>query len=69
MNVMLKLVLPILMEVITEMLKPENIQLYGDKVFDLIEDAVKNSETTIDDLTVLPVVKAFRAGLNIPDND
>ena len=66
---LLKLALPILMGVIGKLLSPENIALYGDKLFDLIEDAVANSETTIDDVTVLPVIKALRQGLNIPDND
>lgn len=61
--------LPILMGVIEELLKPENIQGYGDKLFDFVEDAVATSKTTIDDVAVLPVIKALRVGLNIPDND
>jgi len=57
------------MGVIGKLLSPENIALYGDRLFDLLEEAVENSETTIDDITVLPVIKALRQGLNIPDND
>lgn len=66
---MLKLVLPVLMDILANLLSPENIKLYGDKLFDLIEEFVEDSETTIDDKTVLPIVKALRIGLNIPDND
>jgi hypothetical protein len=66
---MLKMVIPILMQIVGKLLSSENIQLYGDKLFDLIEDFVADSETTIDDATVLPIVKALRIGLNIPDND
>lgn len=68
-NFILELALPILMNVVKELLSPENIQKYGDKLFDFIEDAVKASETTLDDRTVLPIVTAIRVGLNIPDND
>ena len=66
---LLKLALPILMGVIGKLLSPENIALYGDRLFDLLEEAVKDSETTVDDAMVLPVIKALRLGLNIPDND
>ena len=66
---LLKLVLPIIMQIVGSILTPENIKLYGDKFFDLIEDFVADSETTIDDVTVLPIIKAIRLGLNIPDND
>ena len=68
-NVLLGIALPIVMKVIEELLNPENIQKYGDKLFDFIEDAVKSSSTTIDDKTVLPVIRALRIGMNIPDND
>lgn len=69
MDWLLKMVLPILMQIVGSILTPENIKLYGDKLFDLIEDFVKDSETTIDDVTILPIIKAIRLGLNIPDND
>lgn len=68
-NVLLGIALPIVMKVIEELLKPENIQKYGDKFFDFVEDAVESSSTTIDDKTVLPIVRALRVGMNIPDND
>lgn len=65
---MLKMVSPILMGIVNDLLNEKNIKLYGDKLFDFIEAAVKSSETTIDDITVLPVIAALRAGLNIPQN-
>jgi len=69
MNIILKLALPIIMNVIEELLKPENIKAYGDKLFDMVEDMVTASGNTVDDATVLPLIRALRAGLNIPDND
>ena len=69
METLLKLLMPIFTQIIENLLTPENIKKYGDKLFDLIEDFVADSETTIDDATVLPIVKAFRKGLDIPDND
>ena len=69
MDIVMKLALPIIMQVIEQLLSPDNIRKYGDKLFDFIEDAVESSETTIDDATVLPLVEALRNGLSIPDND
>ena len=69
MNFVLKMAIPIIMQVIEKLLSPENIVKYGDKLFDFIEDAVNSSETTIDDMTVLPLIAALRHALSIPDND
>ena len=69
MDMILKLAIPIIMQIIEKLLSPENIIKYGDRLFDFIEDAVVSSETTIDDITVLPLVKALRNALSIPDND
>ena len=68
-KILLSIALPVIIKVIEELLNPENIQKYGDKLFDFVEDAVKSSSTTIDDKTVLPVIRALRIGMNIPDND
>ena len=68
-EIVMKMALPIVMGIVSELLNPENIKKYGDQLFDFIEDAVTNSVTTIDDVSVLPVVAALRTGLNIPDND
>jgi Na+-transporting methylmalonyl-CoA/oxaloacetate decarboxylase beta subunit len=69
MSTLLKLLIPILMQIVESLLTPENLKLYGDKLFDLIEDFVANSETEWDDKTILPIIKLFRIGLDIPDND
>ena len=66
---LLSMATPMIQNIVAELLKPENIQTYGDKLFDFVEDAVVNSETTIDDALVLPMVKQLRTVLNIPDND
>ena len=69
MKTMLMLLGPILDQIIRELLKPENIVTYGDKLFDIFEDMVKDSKNTLDDRLVLPVLESLRKGLNIPDND
>jgi hypothetical protein len=69
MDMILKLAIPIIMQIVEKLLSPENIIKYGDKLFDFIEDAVMSSETTIDDVTILPLIKALRNALSIPDND
>jgi len=69
MDMIFKLAIPIIMQVVEQLMSPANIIKYGDKLFDFIEDAVASSETTIDDLTVLPLIKVLRSALSIPDND
>ena len=69
MKTMVMLLGPVLEQIIKELLKPENIQTYGDKLFDVFEDMVADSKNTIDDRLALPVLEALRKGLNIPDND
>ena len=66
---LLKMALPILINMVEEMITEKNLKLYGDRLFDLIEDFVTNSETDVDDKTVLPLIKAARMALGIPDND
>ncbi len=64
-----KTLIKFVMGFVADMLTKENVQLYGDKLFDLIEDFVKDSDTQIDDVVVLPVVSKFRKLLDIPDLD
>lgn len=63
----LKAIMPFIMDFIEKLLTTENFQKWGDKIFDLIEEAVKDSETTWDDKTVLPLVQLLRSSLNLPD--
>jgi hypothetical protein len=68
MSIILKMAIPIIMQIIESLLSEENIKLYGDKLFDFIEAAVKSSKTDIDDMTVLPLIKALRVALDIPND-
>lgn len=61
----LLMVLPSLVELITAMISEENKQKYGAMLFDMMEQFVLDSETTIDDIVVLPIVKAARGALGI----
>jgi hypothetical protein len=61
----LMMVLPSLVELITAMISEENKQKYGKMLFDMMEQFVLDSETTIDDIVVLPIVKAARNALGI----
>ena len=45
------------------------IKKFADAGLDAIENAVENSETTIDDKVVLPLINTIRAAFDIPDND
>ena len=68
-EMIMRMALPVIMGIVQELLSTDNIKKYGDQLFDFIENAVTNSATTIDDVTVLPVITALRSGLGIPDND
>ncbi len=61
------IILPFVKMFIAKMLTKENIQIYGDKVFDLIEEFVADSKTTIDDTLVLPAIVKLRVLMDIPD--
>ncbi len=62
------MLIPALMTILKEVFTRENYQYYGDKLFDLIEEFVKDTKTTIDDKVVLPVVAELREFMNIPDD-
>jgi len=68
-EMLLRMAIPMLIKMVEEMITSENIKKYGDKLFDLIEYFVKDTDTSIDDATVLPIVRALRRAMNIPDND
>ena len=50
-------------------LTPEKVKEILDNAFDAIEDKVKDTKTHWDDTIVLPLVKALRTALDVPDND
>jgi hypothetical protein len=64
-NIIISTIIKALIPILQRLLK-ENYQLYGDKLFDLIEEAIADSKTTLDD-KFLPVIKTLRALMNIPD--
>ena len=64
-NVLVTLAVNAIGQVIDHILTEENIKKYGGRLFDLIEDVVVDSETKIDDMTVLPVIRALRIGLDL----
>ena len=67
-NLLLQLV-KLIVQAMTELLSAENVKKVIDMAFDKLEDKVKDSSTQWDDITVLPMLKALRAALSIPDND
>jgi len=68
-EMILKMAAPIIVGMITEMITPENLKKYGAKLFSLIEDFVVDSETTVDDKLVLPLIFAARTALGIGAED
>lgn len=67
-NLLLQLVKS-LVAAMAAMLSPEKVKAVVDKAFDAVEDKVKDSSTHWDDVIVLPMIKALRSALDIPDND
>lgn len=68
-NLILKVLMPIIMGMMADLLTVENLRKYGDRLFDFLEDAIADSDTKIDDTVVLPVIKMLRQTLGVPDND
>lgn len=58
-----------LVSLLIGMLSPATLKKAVDGLLDIIEDAVQQSETTVDDAIVLPLVSLVRESFNIPDND
>ena len=67
-NLLLQLV-KVLVATMAAMLTPTQVKSILDKAFDAIEDKVKDSSTHWDDVIVLPMLKALRSALDVPDND
>jgi hypothetical protein len=51
------------------LLTPEQVKSIIDRAFDAVEDKVTNSSTRWDDTIVLPIVRALRVALSVPDDD
>ena len=50
-------------------LSPENVRKIIGTAFDAVENRVIASETKWDDALVLPILKALRRALGVPDNN
>jgi len=67
METLLKLLLPIILKLVENLLSPENIKKYGKKLFALLREFIADSETKWDDKTLLPVLDLFEKGLGFDD--
>ncbi len=67
-NLLLQLVRS-LVAAMAVMLSPTQVKALLDKAFDAVEEKVKDSSTQWDDIIVLPMLKALRTALDIPDDD
>jgi hypothetical protein len=52
-----------------ERMNGEDLKKWIDMGLDIIEDKVEASESTTDDMIVLPICKIVREALSVPDND
>lgn len=50
-------------------LKPEMLRRAVDGLLDVVETAIAESETKIDDTVLLPLIELIRRTFNVPDND
>jgi len=69
MHAILMKLLPSIMGTLLELLPESVVQDGLDALFDTIEDRVAATDTEVDDLIVLPVIRRLRAALNVPDGD
>ena len=69
MSELLLQVIKSLVSAMTSLLSAEQVKAVIDKAFDWVEDMVADTDTHWDDAIVLPMIKALRNALNVPDND
>jgi hypothetical protein len=60
--------LKVLITFLLSRLKDEDVKKWADAGIDMLESAVVNSETRLDDEVVLPLCAVLRSAFNIPDN-
>lgn len=65
---LLKVVFELLKQLLT-LVPTTFVKLIFDKLLDVVEDYVKNTENTVDDGVVLPFCNVIRTSFDIPDND
>ena len=54
---------------VLSLLPKEKFKEIVDALLDVIEDKIEASETKIDDMVILPLIKKVRELLDIPDDD
>lgn len=59
------IILPFAIKFIEDLLTTENMRYGVDKLFDFVEGVVKDSKTTWDDKTVLPIVEQMRKAIGV----
>jgi len=64
-SLILKILMPIIMGMMEDLLSAENLKKYGGGLFKFIKDAVRDSETDVDDKLVLPVIEMLEEQLGI----
>lgn len=60
-----QIVLPFIMKFIEDLLTKENLEVWLDKLFDFVEEMVKDSRTKVDDKIVLPIIEQMRKQLGV----
>ena len=69
MSTLLLQLVKMIVKIMASKLTPEMVKSILDGAFDMIEDKVKDTATQWDDAIVLPMIKALRTALDVPDND
>ena len=69
---MSKVLLQLVNALVTAMaalLTKEQVKAILDKAFDAVENKIESTKTKWDDRAFLPLIKALRIALDVPDND
>jgi hypothetical protein len=62
-------ILMMVASMLLEKLNPATLKQWADYGLDLLEDQIEESETTVDDRLVLPIIRGMREAFAIEDND
>ena len=66
-NLVLKMALPIILGLVEDMITPDNFKIYGKKLIGLAREFVKDTETSVDDTIVLPLLDAAEKAIGITE--
>jgi len=61
--------LKMLLEMVLKRLTEEQLKAWADMALDYLEDAVKESDTQVDDILVLPLIDLIRDAFGIEDGE